>query len=257
MPSDSTQPNMGAPLAPAAAALTPAAPLAALTPGLPPAALTRATPPAAPTPTPHPPDPAITEARIEATMARIKLLQRAAAARERRAQTRSTRAAKPGLVYRDVSATGWTADKQRAFLSHLAIHGCVSHAAAHVGLSKQSAYALRHRGGRTMFALAWDVAVRMARKALLDEALERAFAGRTLPIWYRGEQIGERIVHNDRLMMQLLAHTLEPLASAHDEATLTQFWPRLLADIDAELPPDTAALDDPDQRENGNDGEAE
>lgn len=229
MSSDSTQPTLGDPPAPAAA------------------------PPVPPTAAAHPPDPAAIDARIAATKARIRLLQRAAAAGERRAKTSSARGAKHGLVYRDVSATGWTADKQRAFLSHLAIHGCVSHAAAHVGLSKQSAYALRHRGGRTMFALAWEVAVRMARRALLDEALERAFAGRTLPVWYRGEQIGTRIVHNDRLVMQLLAHKLEPIASAHDEGTLTQFWPQLLAQIDAEVPPDIAALNDPDQDENGND----
>ena len=213
-----------------------------------------------------PPQPRTRHDTHGAIRARIRKLQCAEAARAPEAAPHPPRAPEPapkrrrranGMVWRDVSATGWTTDKQRAFLEHLATHGCVSHAAAHVGLSKQSAYALRHRGGRTMFALAWEVAVRSARKALLDEALERAFAGRSLPVWYRGEHVGERIVHNDRLLMQLLAHPFEPIDSAYDAASLAQAWPTLLAQVDAELPFDVKMLRtrDADHDENGNDDE--
>lgn len=220
--------------------------------------------PSDPTPDQHPLVPqtpadriAAAEAGIKASQARIRALRAAHAAAQR--QSAAPRKRKPaGALCRDVSATGWTADKQRAFLEHLATHGCVNQAAAYVGLSKQAAYALRRRAGRSMFALAWEVAVRTARKALLDEAFERAFAGREVPVWYRGEPVGTRIVHNDRLVMQLLAHKFEPLPSDFDEATLTQLWPVMLAQIDAEIPLDAAALlrrRKGDQDENGNDDE--
>lgn len=271
MPSDPTQPASDAPFA---SAPYPAPP-AETTPETPPNTtptptpeLAPATAPDTPAPPRAPTAPAKPGARHDphaAIRARIRQLQRAQAARERQQAENlpcaPQAAAKPapkrrrpeGMVWRDLSATGWTSDKQRAFLEHLATHGCVSHAAASVGLSKQSAYALRHRGGRTVFALAWDVAIRSARKALLDEALERAFAGRAAPVWYRGEQVGERIVHNDRLLMQLLAHKLEPINSAHDEATLAQAWPALLAQVDFEQPFDARTLRDPDHDEIGND----
>lgn len=250
MPSDPTQP-----------------PLDAANPEPAPAAPGPAADPAQPCAQPAAqPEPAKRRDPHAAIRARIRALQRAQAGRDGAAAApppgtvppvaKPRRRGKPGgIVLRDVSATGWTADKQRAFLEHLATHGCVNHAAAHVGLSKQSAYALRHRGGRTMFALAWEVAVRSARKALLDEALERAFTGRAAPVWYRGEQVGERIVHNDRLLMHLLAHKLEPIDSAYDEATLAQAWPALLAQVDAEVPFDARTMRDRDHLQNGNDEE--
>lgn len=255
MPSDPTQPRDDTPSDTARAR----------------ASETAAPPQTAPAAPPHPqtpaerPQPSPHRELLATLRARLRKLERARAERPPQvaAPPPPATAAKPkpkrphrgGMVWRDVSATGWTTDKQRAFLEHLATHGCVSHAAASVGLSKQSAYALRHRGGRTMFALAWDVAVRSARKALLDEALERAFAGRATPVWYRGEQVGERIVHNDRLLMQLLAHTFEPIDLAYEELSLAQAWPTLLAQVDAELPFDIKTLRErgADHDENGND----
>lgn len=132
---------------------------------------------------------------------------------------------------------GWTAEKQRGFLAHLAQSGCVSQACDTVGLSRQSAYALRRRAPNSVFAIGWDVAIHMARQALLDEATERAFQGREIPVWYHGEQVGTRIVHNDRLLMFLLGQRREPLHPALDARELTHLFPAMLKMVDVILPP--------------------
>lgn len=54
---------------------------------------------------------------------------------------------------------GWTPDRQRAFIEHLADSGCVSHAARAARMTTQSAYALRRRHSNSMFAYAWDAAI--------------------------------------------------------------------------------------------------
>lgn len=51
---------------------------------------------------------------------------------------------------------GWTVDRQLRFLQILATTRSVSRAAAHVRLSRESAYRLRSRPGCELFALAWD-----------------------------------------------------------------------------------------------------
>lgn len=135
-----------------------------------------------------------------------------------------------------LAAPGWTADRQRAFLVELAETGCVRHACATVKLSRQSAYALRQRAPRSIFAIAWDAAIQIARQALLDEATERALAGREEAVWYRGEQVGTRIVHNDRLLMFLLAHKSEPAHPRLETSELIQLWPMMLRGVDRILP---------------------
>jgi len=134
-------------------------------------------------------------------------------------------------------ADGWSAEKQRGFLVHLARTGCVSQACDTVGMSRQSAYALRHRAPNSVFAIGWDVAIHMARQALLDEATERAFQGREVPVWYHGEQVGTRIVHNDRLLMFLLGQRREPIHPALDARELTHLFPAMLRMVDTILPP--------------------
>lgn len=132
---------------------------------------------------------------------------------------------------------GWTADRQRAFLAHLAQTGCISHACTAVGLSRQSAYALRHRYPNSVFAIGWEVAIGMARQAMLDEATERAFLGREVEVWYHGEHRGTRIVHNDRLLMFLLGLKREPAHPALDTRELTHLFPAMLRMVDVVLPP--------------------
>ncbi|MBI0475434.1 hypothetical protein D9601_08735 [Sphingomonas sp. MA1305] len=131
---------------------------------------------------------------------------------------------------------GWSTAKQRAFIVALAETGCVSHAAAAVGRSRQSAYALRNRAPRSIFALAWDVAIDLGRKRLLDIALEHAIEGREVAVWYRGEQVGTRRVFNDRLIAFLLAHKRAPAHPALTDYEAAGSLPQLLARIDAVLP---------------------
>ncbi|MGA9581542.1 MAG: hypothetical protein WBR13_06200 [Allosphingosinicella sp.] len=51
---------------------------------------------------------------------------------------------------------GWTAERQRAFITALARTGCIGRAAAAAGMSRESAYRLRRRKGAESFAAAWD-----------------------------------------------------------------------------------------------------
>ena len=136
-----------------------------------------------------------------------------------------------------LNGNGWTAERQRAFLVHLAATGSVSHACRHVGLSRQGAYELRDRYPTSVFAILWKVAHAMGRRRLFDEALERAVHGREEAVWYGGEQVGTRIVHNDRLLMFLMAQRPEAPHPNMSQEELEELWPALLPSVDAVLPP--------------------
>lgn len=151
----------------------------------------------------------------------------------RRGRARSARA---GAALPRLAAPGWTADTQREFLVHLSETGCVSQACELVGMSRQSAYALRRRVPNSVFAVAWDVAIYMARQAMLDEATERAIQGREVGIWYHGEQVGTRTVHNDKLLMFLLGLKREALHPRLDAREMTQLFPTMLRMTDTILP---------------------
>jgi hypothetical protein len=103
---------------------------------------------------------------------------------------------------------GWTPDRQRQFIEALAASACVTEAAASVGLSATSAYNLRRRPEAEAFRLAWDAAIDFAMRRLVDAALARAVHGVAVPIFYKGEQVGERRDYPERLAMFLM--------SAHD-----------------------------------------
>jgi len=72
---------------------------------------------------------------------------------------------------------GWTADRQRAFLEAIAEGHTVDAAARLVGMTKQSAYALRRRAAGSSFALGWAAASLLAREKLADTLIARAFDG--------------------------------------------------------------------------------
>lgn len=142
-----------------------------------------------------------------------------------------------------LAAPGWTRDKQQLFIEHLAVSGSVTEAVAAVGMTRQSAYQLRRREPHSIFGLLWDVAISLARQTLLDEATERALVGREVPVWHRGEQVGERVVHNDRLLMFLLRQEAPP---PHPNLRLDQLlnlWPVMMGEIDGVLPPPDDAVD--------------
>src|SRR6476659_2909858 len=66
---------------------------------------------------------------------------------------------------------GWTADRQRRFLDHLALSGNVGEACAMVGVASSSAYRLKNKAGAESFSRAWDAALRLCATRLLAIAL--------------------------------------------------------------------------------------
>lgn len=101
---------------------------------------------------------------------------------------------------------GWTPEKQIAFIEALAECGCVLEACRRVGMSPTSAYALRRRVDAQSFRIAWDAALDFAVRRLSDAAFSRALNGVTRPVFYQGEQIGERVYHDERLTMFILRY---------------------------------------------------
>jgi hypothetical protein len=102
---------------------------------------------------------------------------------------------------------GWSAERQRLFLSTLAETGSVHLASAAARLSARSAYRLRARS--PAFAAAWDVADQLAVGRLSALAFDRAIHGRIEQVWHEGALVAEKRVPSDRLLMWLLAR-LDP-----------------------------------------------
>lgn len=101
---------------------------------------------------------------------------------------------------------GWLPDKQTEFIERLADCGCVEEAARSVGMSRNSAYALRRRIDAQAFRLAWDAAMDAAVARLNDAAMARAIKGVPVPIFHGAEQVGERRHFDERLTMFLLRY---------------------------------------------------
>lgn len=115
--------------------------------------------------------------------------------------------------YRPVDQTrarhdGWTAERQRTFLTVLAETGCISEACAQAGVSSRSAYRLRQRADAVAFANAWDQALRLATVRLTTVAFERAVKGTVRELWRGGERVAETRAPSDKLLMFLLQHLL-------------------------------------------------
>jgi hypothetical protein len=102
---------------------------------------------------------------------------------------------------------GWSAQRQRLFLTNLAETGSVHLAAAAARLSARSAYRLRARS--PAFAAAWDVADQLAVGRLSALAFDRAINGRVEQVWSEGVLVAEKRLPSDRLLMWLLAR-LDP-----------------------------------------------
>jgi hypothetical protein len=106
--------------------------------------------------------------------------------------------------------SGWTAERQRKFIEHLALTGSVGEACAAVGVSSSSAYRLRNKAGGESFARAWDAALRLAATRLGAIALDRAVNGRVERFYKDGELLMERRIPSDYLLTWLLSR-LDPL----------------------------------------------
>lgn len=103
---------------------------------------------------------------------------------------------------------GWTAERQRTFLTVLAETGSVSHSCAQAGVSSRSAYRLRARPDAGAFADAWDIALKLATARLTALAFERATRGTVREVWKNGELHSSTRAPSDRLLMFLLQHLL-------------------------------------------------
>lgn len=101
---------------------------------------------------------------------------------------------------------GWTPERQAGFIEALAACGCVSDAAARVGMASDGAYDLRRREGSFAFREAWDAALAHAVKRLSEAAFSRALHGVVRPHYYKGELVGEHRVFNEGLTRFLLQH---------------------------------------------------
>ena len=102
---------------------------------------------------------------------------------------------------------GWSADRQRLFLSYLAETGSVHLASDGARMTARSAYRLRTRS--PAFAAAWDTALQLAVGRLSAIVFDRAINGRIEQIYRDDMLIGERRVPNDKLLTWLLAR-LDP-----------------------------------------------
>jgi hypothetical protein len=102
---------------------------------------------------------------------------------------------------------GWSAERQKLFLTVLAETGQVHLAAAAARLSARSAQALRVRS--PAFDKGWRVAEQLAVGRLSPIAFDRAINGRLEQVYQGGELVAERRVPNDKMLMWLLAR-LDP-----------------------------------------------
>ena len=101
---------------------------------------------------------------------------------------------------------GWTPDRQHDFVAALAASGCVAEACRAVGMTPTSAYRLPARPDAGAFRQAWDIALDFAIRRLSDAAVSRALNGVSRPVFYQGEQIGERRHYDEKLTMFLLRY---------------------------------------------------
>lgn len=99
---------------------------------------------------------------------------------------------------------GWTPERQVDFIEALAECGCVEEACGRVGMTGTAAYALRRRADAQSFRIAWDAALDYAIRRLSDAAFARALHGVSRPVFFQGEQVGERRYFDERLTMFLL-----------------------------------------------------
>ena len=101
---------------------------------------------------------------------------------------------------------GWTPERQVAFIEALAESACVADACRAVGMSERSAYALRARPDAISFRNAWETALDYGVRRLSDAVVSRAIHGVAVPVFYRGEQIGEKRLFDERLAMFVLRY---------------------------------------------------
>jgi hypothetical protein len=101
---------------------------------------------------------------------------------------------------------GWTAERQRVFISALRARRCVDAAARTAGLSRESAYRLRRKPGAESFAAAWDAALAAVPRGTTSASLvwHRALYRTARPVIRKGETVGHLIQPDNRALLSLL-----------------------------------------------------
>ena len=102
---------------------------------------------------------------------------------------------------------GWSAERQRLFLTVLAETGQVHLAAAAARLTVRSAQALRVRS--PAFNAGWRMAEQLGAGRLAPLAFDRAINGRIEQVYQDGVLVAERRVPSDKILLWLLAR-LDP-----------------------------------------------
>jgi hypothetical protein len=100
---------------------------------------------------------------------------------------------------------GLTELKQRTFIQLLADSGSVTMAAKAIGTSSSAMYNLRRSEGAESFAAAWEVAVDIGARRVLDTLMEHAIHGTPETIIQDGEVVAERRKYNHRAMMWIVS----------------------------------------------------
>jgi len=98
-------------------------------------------------------------------------------------------------------SSGFTRERQVAFLRALATCGNVRAACAAAGVSHQTVYRARRSGSE--FRLGWDAALVTARGLVEEVLADRALNGVEEAVYYHGEEVARRVRFDSRL---LLAH---------------------------------------------------
>lgn len=128
--------------------------------------------------------------------------------------------------------SGWTEERQRAFIVALARCGSVRVACRHVGLSASSVYRLLDMDGAESFALAWDQAMDIGVARIQADALERALNGAFVPIYRRGRLVRVEYRQCDRLAIAMLSGKDRDIAD-HGRAVRRAQYKADLRDYDA------------------------
>ena len=117
----------------------------------------------------------------------------------------------PGPARQD----GWSPARKLRFLDRLASTGNVRAACASVGMSRETAYALRRRDA--LFGRGWAAALMLAREAVAELFADMATEGIEEEVWYRGELKGTRRRIDARLLLAHMAR-LDKLVEQADHA---------------------------------------
>jgi len=89
-----------------------------------------------------------------------------------------------------------------ALLSGLEETGNVTRACHEAGIAKTGAYARRNRDAA--FRRAWDAALERGMDGLMDDALDRARHGWTVPVYHQGKECGRIHRYSDTLTIFML-----------------------------------------------------